>query len=55
MRQQFKKYCGKEPQVVTIPVGSLDELKYPDEPRKRHSLITAFVVIQGLRIERSLI
>lgn len=41
MRQQFKKYCGKEPQVVTIPVGSLDELKYPDEPRKRHSLITA--------------
>lgn len=41
MRQQFKKYCGKEPHVVTIPVGSLDELKYPDEPRKRHSLITA--------------
>ena len=41
MRQQFKKYCGKEPQVVIIPVGSLDELKYPDEPRKRHSLITA--------------
>ena len=41
MRQQFKKYCGKEPLVVTIPVGSLDELKYPDEPRKRHSLITA--------------
>lgn len=28
MRQQFKKYCGKEPHVVTIPVGSLDELKY---------------------------
>ena len=22
-------------------MGSLDELKYPDEPRKRHSLITA--------------
>ena len=41
MRQQFKKYCGKEPHVVTIPVGSLDELKYADEPRKRHSLITA--------------
>lgn len=41
MRQQFKKYCGKEPNVVTIPVGSLDELKYPDKPRKRHSIITA--------------
>lgn len=41
MREQFKKYCGKEPNIVTIPVGSLDELKYPFEPRKKHSLITA--------------
>ena len=41
MREQFLKYCGKEPNIVTIPVGSLDELKYPFEPRKKHSLITA--------------
>lgn len=41
MRQQFKKYRGIEPNVVTIPVGSLDELKYPPKPRKKHSLITA--------------
>ena len=26
MRQQFKKYCGKEPQVVTIPVAVLMSL-----------------------------
>lgn len=41
MTEQFQKYCGKKPKIVTIPVGSLDELKYPDEPRKRHSIITA--------------
>lgn len=41
MRQQFIKYKGCEPNVVTIPVGSLSELKYPEEARKKHSLITA--------------
>ena len=41
MRKQFKKYCGKEPNVVTIPVGSLDELKYPQTPRRKHAFITA--------------
>lgn len=41
MRQQFKKYSGKEPNIVTIPVGSLDQLKIPKTPRKPHSLITA--------------
>lgn len=41
MREQFKKYKGIEPNVVTIPVGSLEELKIPAEPRKRHALITA--------------
>ena len=32
---------GVCPHVVTIPVGSLDELKYPESGRKRHSLLTA--------------
>lgn len=41
MREQFRKYLGAEPEVVTIPVGSLSELKYPEKPRKKHSLITA--------------
>ncbi len=41
MEEQFKKYCGKKPKIVAIPVGSLDELKVPSRPRKRHSIITA--------------
>ena len=41
VREQFRKYKGVEPNVVTIPVGSLDELKFPEKSRKRHSVITA--------------
>lgn len=41
LREQFRKYKGVEPNVVTIPVGSIVELKKPVGPRKRHSLITA--------------
>lgn len=41
MREQFKEYKGIEPEIVTIPVGSLDELKRPKQPRKHHALITA--------------
>lgn len=41
LKQQFKKYMGASPKVVTIPVGSLDELKKPEKPRRKHSLITA--------------
>ena len=41
LRRQFRKYMGVDPHVVTIPVGSLDELKYPEGDRMRHSLITA--------------
>ena len=41
MREQFMKYRGFEPNIVTIPVGSLEELKRPDQPRKHHALITA--------------
>jgi accessory Sec system glycosylation protein GtfA len=41
LMQQFEKYMQVAPHVVTIPVGSLDELKYPVGARKRHALITA--------------
>ena len=41
LKQQFKKYIGANPRIVTIPVGSLDELKVPDKARRKHSLITA--------------
>ncbi len=41
LRAQFEKYYGYTPKVVTIPVGSLPELKYPEENRKKCSLITA--------------
>ncbi len=41
VREHFEKYVGEIPNVVTIPVGSLTELKYPEENRKPYSLITA--------------
>ena len=41
VREQFEKYMGVTPNVVTIPVGSLHELKMPVEERKKYSLITA--------------
>lgn len=41
LREQFRKYMGAEPQVYTIPVGSIFELKKPAGKRRRHSLITA--------------
>lgn len=41
MREQFMQMYGVNPNIVTIPVGSLDELKVPNTGRKRYSLITA--------------
>ncbi len=41
LREQFIKYKGIEPNIVTIPVGSVDRLSYPITPRDKHSLITA--------------
>lgn len=41
VREHFRKYKGIEPNVVTIPVGSIFELKKPLSPRKKHGLITA--------------
>lgn len=41
MREQFSKYHGKEVNIKTIPVGSLDDLKRPSNARRRHSIISA--------------
>ena len=41
LQKQFQKYAGASPEIVTIPVGSIDEQKHPKEGRKKHSLITA--------------
>ncbi|MCD8379754.1 MAG: accessory Sec system glycosyltransferase GtfA [Lachnospiraceae bacterium] len=41
LKEQFAGYYGYAPKIVTIPVGSLDELKKPDARRKKHSMITA--------------
>lgn len=41
LREQFLKYKGVEPAVHTIPVGSLDELKYPTVNRNPYSILTA--------------
>ena len=41
LREQFKRYMGKEPKVVAIPVVGLDELKMPKGGRRVHSLISA--------------
>ncbi len=41
LKEQFLKYKGASPTVYTIPVGSLDELKYPLINRKPYSILTA--------------
>ena len=41
LKKQFKRYMDIMPRIVTIPVGSLDVLKYPENGRRKHSLITA--------------
>lgn len=41
LREQFKRYKGIEPLVATLPAAGLDELKYPENGRRRHALISA--------------
>lgn len=41
LEEQFDKYTKQRPNLVTIPVGSLDKLRYPEKSRKRYSLLTA--------------
>lgn len=40
LEEQFKKYQGYVPKVVTIPVGSLDQLNHPVGKRKEFSMLT---------------
>lgn len=41
LKEQFLKYKGVTPMVYTIPVGSLEELKYPVANRRPYSILTA--------------
>ena len=41
LAQQFVTYTGHRPRIFTIPVGSLDQLQYPEGERKPYSMITA--------------
>ncbi len=50
-RKQMKEYLNAEPCVVTIPVGSLKELKYPRKERRRHSLITAARLVKEKHVD----
>ena len=41
LKEQMMKYQNLRPKVVTIPVGSLNELKKPAGKRRKHAMITA--------------
>ncbi|MBP2621169.1 accessory Sec system glycosyltransferase GtfA [Streptococcus panodentis] len=41
LTRQFERYSDQRPKIVTIPVGSLDRLIYPEHPRRPFSMITA--------------
>lgn len=41
LKKQFLQYKNIQPNIITIPVGSIDSLKSPTKPRRKHSLITA--------------
>lgn len=38
---QFEKYNHQQPKIVTIPVGSLDQLRHPTDNRRPFSIMTA--------------
>lgn len=41
LSQHFSKFTQDKPLIRTIPVGSLNELTYPDKKRQPYSIITA--------------
>lgn len=41
LEAHFATYTPHRPRVVTIPVGSIDQLRYPSEERRPFSVITA--------------
>ncbi|UUM58289.1 accessory Sec system glycosyltransferase GtfA [Streptococcus suis] len=40
LAEQFRYYQGQAPKVITIPVGSLDQLAYPEQSRRPFSTLT---------------
>lgn len=41
LAEQFAQYTSHRPYIVTIPVGSIDEVKHPAGERKPYSIVTA--------------
>lgn len=41
LREQFQKYYKFQPNILTVPVGSLSSLKKPNSSRKPFSMVTA--------------
>lgn len=41
LREQFQKYKGFQPNIYTIPVGSLHSLQHPRNERQPYAIITA--------------
>lgn len=41
MTEQFEKYTSHHPNIVTIPVGSIDKLRKPKAGRRPFSMVTA--------------
>lgn len=41
LSEQFAKYTSHRPNIVTIPVGSIDALRYPAEKRRPYAMVTA--------------
>lgn len=51
LREQFRRYKGTEPVVVSIPVSGVDRLRFPEKLRRRHALITAGRLMLGKRTD----
>lgn len=49
-KEQFEKFMRIKTKVVTIPPGSLKELKIPKKDRKKHSLITASRLVKEKKV-----
>lgn len=41
LTNHFKKYLHQQPQIYTIPVGSIEKLNKPTTPRRKFALMTA--------------
>ncbi len=41
LEQQFKQFTNHNPRIMTIPVGSIDNLKMPMDNRRPYSILTA--------------